>query len=122
MTFLVGTLPVDTSRGTPERLDIVVHAVIRLEDVDHGLHEVDDHPGRPGVDIGSERGLTTFLAEIRDGLGHGLHLSLAAACTDQDVVADLAEPANIKQQDLGALVILQGTSQLDGEGLDDFGV
>lgn len=101
----------------PEHLKVIVSPGVGLEDVDHDIDAIGEHPDGSVVDRGAERGEPTLGAERLNIIKRGPHLPVRGARGDEDEVGDLRDLADVQQDDIGALVVVEEARGFDGEGV-----
>jgi hypothetical protein len=89
----------------PQPLEVVVIALLRLEDVNDEVHVVQEDPAALSLALSSERLDLPGCQPVLDLLGDGSDLAIRVAVTDQEVVRYLEQAGYVEDDDpLGLLV------------------
>jgi hypothetical protein len=89
----------------PKSLEVVVIALLRLEDVNDEVHVVQEDPAALSFALSSERLDLSARQSVFDLLGDGPDLTIRLAATDQEVVRNLEQAGHVEDDDpLGLLI------------------
>src|SRR5947208_16233937 len=111
---LEGLGQLDARRAHPQALEVVELPHRHVEDVDHDVAVVQQHPLRVRQSLDRERPLAERPQEVLlDGLRDRLHLRVGAAAADDEVVGDRGEPARLQHHQVVGLVVEGGAGALE---------
>lgn len=105
---------VDSGGIPPQLLQPVEVALFAHEDVDHEVHVVHQDPlsDAPALDVGWTP--PELLAQpFLDGLGDGQDLSLGIAVAYDELIGDVAQTAEIQDQQVFGLLVQRGRDTVD---------
>ena len=93
---------------TPEALEGIEPAGLLLEDVDDQVAVVEQHPLGAVVALDVQRTHPLAAQPLLDRVGDRLHLALAGAAADQEVVGEVAHLLEVQDLEIDRLAILRG--------------
>jgi hypothetical protein len=96
---------VDPSGIGPELLQSVVIAHISLEDVDHDVGEVHEHPVRTGQTLDTQRELATPGQHLANMIRNRFDLTFRVAGTQDQVIGDGGELRDVENEDVFGLFL-----------------
>jgi hypothetical protein len=96
----------------PQPLEVVVIALLRLEDVNDEVHVVQKDPAALSLALSSERLDLPVCQPVLDLLGDGTDLTIRVAATDQEVVRYLEQAGYVEDDDPLGLLIRGGRRSL----------